>query len=313
MGLPQAYAADGDPSDSERVELLRKGSHIIFKYALDGDKNAHVALKITMSGENCNNRELNLSGDISRVNKGLSTVWNFDQDFPGGCKAELSVDITSPPLGMAFVKGGCFIMGDTYGDGDTDEVPAHEVCLPDFYMDAYEVTNKQYKELTGESPSYFKVCNDCPVDQVTWYQAVEYCQILGKRLPTEAEWEYAARAGGRQFKWPGTGNLEELVDYVRYMVNTNERPQKVGTRKPNLLGIYDMGGNVWEWISDWYSFDYYVESPKDNPQGPAKGEYRIVRGGAWNYEKMMVRSSHRNRLKPENTDSGRGFRCVLSP
>jgi len=301
--------------EPETMQVLRKGSRYIYKYTMDGSKSAKVRLIIKMSGKECKSDDIMLKATIGERSPDgkKNSEWNVAHTFPEGCRAEVSAIVTSDPEGMVFVKGGCFRMGDLFGDGDEDELPPHEVCLDDYFIDTYEVTQSEYEEVMGENPTYFEPCAKCPVDSVNWFKAVEFCENLGKRLPTEAEWEYAARSRDRDEKWAGTNDLKKLKGYSRYMANTHDKPQPVGTRKPNRLGLYDMSGNVWEWINDWYAMDYYAKSQRDNPSGPAAGDYRIVRGGAWNYQKMLVRTTHRNRLRPEKTDSGRGFRCALSP
>ena len=210
---------------------------------------------------------------------------------------------------MVLVQGGTFEMGDTFGGGSDDEKPVHEVTLDDFYIDKYEVTQKEYKKVIGENPSYFKNCEDCPVESVTWFAAQEYCDKVGKRLPTEAEWEYAARSGGKKEKWAGTSASPAL--YTWYSANSGRKTHPVGQKKPNGLGIYDMSGNVWEWCSDWYDNNYYRNSPKVNPQGPSSGNSRVLRGGSWfGNEGGGTRSALRLRVIPDYRGLLSGFRCA---
>lgn len=188
---------------------------------------------------------------------------------------------------MAYVKGGCFKMGTDSESVRQNEKPAHEVCLSDFKIGIHEVTQAQWKAVLDGNPSIFPG-DRRPVDNVTWEGAQEFIKKLnlktGKRyrLPTEAEWEYAARSGGRPEKWPGTNGREQLGNYSWYNANSREETHDVGTLQPNGLGIYDMGGNVWEWVQDWYDDSWYKESPKDNPQGPKNGTVHVCRGGSWN-------------------------------
>lgn len=195
---------------------------------------------------------------------------------------------TDPTTGieMVFAKGGCYQMGDTFGDGNSDEKPVHKVCVDDFYIGRYEVTQGQWKAIMGRNLSYFKDCGDnCPVEQVSWNDIQNFINKLiqktGKkyRLPTEAEWEYAARSRGKNEKWAGTSNESEIGDYAWYLSNSGSKTHPVGQKKPNGLGLYDMSGNVWEWCSDWYGKNYYGNSPKDNPTGPSGGQFRVLRGG----------------------------------
>ncbi len=231
---------------------------------------------------------------------------------------------TDPITSMEFVlvKGGCYEMGDTFGDGTSDERPVHEVCIKDLYMGKYVVTQEQWARVMGSNPSNFKSCGgNCPVEKVGWYDAQQYIQKLdqlsGKdyRLPTEAEWEYAARSGGKKEKWSGTNSERELGDYAWTASNSGKQTHPVGQKKPNGLGLYDMTGNVWAWVSDLYRTDYYQKSLKDDPKGPASAmfSHRVLRGGAWDTEPGEARICRRFNHGPERQDSDIGFRIVLAP
>ncbi len=222
--------------------------------------------------------------------------------------------------GMEFVfaKGGCFKMGDTVGDGEPDEKPVHEVCVSDFYLGKYEVTQKQWEKVMGSNPSAHSTCGpDCPVDSVSWNMAQEYITKLnaasGKhyRLPTEAEWEYAARSGGKDEKWAGTSDSSKLQEYAWYY-ELSSGPQQVGLKKANGLGVHDMSGNNWEWCQDWYSATYYEGSPKNNPAGPDKGEKRVLRGGGWLYPAEEARVSFRKKDEADIGDANYGLRLLLT-
>lgn len=218
--------------------------------------------------------------------------------------------------GMVFVKGGCFEMGDTFGDADRAEKPAHTVCVGDFYMGKYEVTQKQWTEVMGSNPSRFIGCDDCPVERVSWYDAQRFIDKLGKsdgnkyRLPTEAEWEYAARSGGKKEKYSGMSSDKSLGRYAWYYGNANHKTHPVGKKKPNGLGLYDMTGNVWEWTTDWYDENYYKSSPRDNPQGASRGTYRVLRGGAWSNYRWYTRTSIRDGFNPSIRYAYYGFRLI---
>lgn len=209
---------------------------------------------------------------------------------------------------MAPVKGGCFEMGDTFGGGDTDETPVHHVCLDDFSMDRYEVTQAEFESLMGTNPSAHKDCPDCPVDSVTWLEAKEYCGKAGKRLPTESEWEYSAREGGKKVKF-GTGKSQISKGEANY---GSRETKPVGSYPPNALGLHDMAGNVWEWASDWYYDDYdaYMNSTTANPHGPSHGIYRVTRGGSWGLIETSSRASTRNPIPPASRFNSIGFRCA---
>jgi formylglycine-generating enzyme required for sulfatase activity/tRNA A-37 threonylcarbamoyl transferase component Bud32 len=209
---------------------------------------------------------------------------------------------------MILVKGGCFEMGDVFGDGYADEKPVHEVCLDDFYIDKYEVNQRDYRKVMGGNPSHFKD-NDLPVDNVTWTDAKEFCEKTGGRLPTEAEWEYAARGGGKKAKWAGAKNESGLKDYAWYDFNSRSKTHPVGKKMTNALGIYDMSGNVYEWVADWFDGEYYAMGVIKNPKGPEKGRYRVLRGGSWNASPRYLYTTVRMKLRPDSTNNNNGFRC----
>jgi len=221
-------------------------------------------------------------------------------------------------IDLVRIKGGCFKMGDTYGGGKTDEKPVHEVCVNDFYLGRYEVTQSQWQTVMGNNPSHFKDCGDkCPVENVSWNDTQEFIRRLndktGKsyRLPTEAEWEYAAKSAMRDEKYAGTGRDDELDLYAWYNDNSDSRTRPVGQKKPNNFGLYDMSGNVWEWCQDWYSETFYRAAQKTNPQGPARGAYHVLRGGAWASSARNVRAANRDGVSVSKEDS-RGFRLAIT-
>jgi sulfatase modifying factor 1 len=235
---------------------------------------------------------------------------------PSAARATVKDSVTG--MEFLFVRGGCFQMGDTFEDGRADEKPPHEVCVDDFYMGKYEVTQAQWKEVMGGNPSGFKTCGDhCPVEGVSWNDAQDFISRLNQkagkkfRLPTEAEWEYAARSGGKREKWPGASSQSELGEYAWYAGGSDKRTHPVGEKRPNGLGLYDMAGNVREWCSDWYVEDYYRNSPKDNPRGPANGKNRVFRGGSWIDEPTYARTQFRYSLDPATRSGVTGFRLVL--
>lgn len=235
------------------------------------------------------------------------------------------------PEGMVFIKGGCYDMGDTFGDGQEDERPVHTVCLDDFYMGKYEVTQEEWVALMGSNPSYFKGCDTCPVESVSWDDAQGFISRLnsqtGKsyRLPTEAEWEYAARSGGKKEKYAGFSDVSQLSQYANFCdrncefewktVKQDDRYKNtspVGTYKPNGLGLYDMTGNVWEWVGDWHDESYYNKSPKNNPTGPSSGQNRVVRGASWYVTPEYVSVSNRFRNGQVERNDDNGFRLAVS-
>jgi formylglycine-generating enzyme required for sulfatase activity len=222
----------------------------------------------------------------------------------------------APNIEKVLVKGGCFQMGDTFGDGGKDEKPVHEVCVSDFYIGKYEVTQAQWVSIMEKNPSTF-TGDHRPVEQVSWNDVQEFILKLSAesglayRLPTEAEWEYAARSGGKREKWAGVSDKSRLADYAWYDANSGEKTHVVGIKKPNVLGIYDMSGNVSEWVQDRYGDLYYEESPRDNPQGPMAGSIRVLRGSSWYSTPKAFRASLRSGSSPSSRYSYLGFRLVL--
>lgn len=240
--------------------------------------------------------------------------------------------LTESGVKMIQVPSGWFIMGDE--QGDVDEKP-HKVYIDSFYMDKYLVTQEEYEKVMGENPSRWKGRKN-PVEQCRWSDAVKYCNARsrleglqppynletweckrnanGYRLPTEAEWEYACRAGtGTSYSFGD--NPQKLRNYAWFKTNSGGRPRPVGQKLPNPWGLYDMHGNVWEWCNDFYKVDYYQESPEKNPKGPKTGDTKILRGGSWNSTADKCRSSYRYNEDPGYTDicfgyDIYGFRCV---
>ena len=217
---------------------------------------------------------------------------------------------------MVTVEGGTFTMGCTseQSDCENDEKPTHRVTLSSFQMGKYEVTQAQWRAVMGSNPSHFSGCDDCPVENVSWNDAQAYItklnQQTGKkyRLPTEAEWEYAARGGNKSkgYKYAG-GN--DIGSVAWYSSNSSSKTRAVGQKQANELGIYDMSGNVWEWCEDWYGD--YSSSAQTNPKGPQNGSYRVLRGGSWYYDARYCRVSYRFIISPDGRSISYGFRLVL--
>jgi formylglycine-generating enzyme required for sulfatase activity len=198
---------------------------------------------------------------------------------------------------------------------DDDEKPTHQVTLSDFQIGKYEVTQKQWTAIMGNNPSYFKGDN-LPVEQVSWNDVQEFIQKLNQktgktyRLPTEAEWEYAARdaSTGSAVLYSGSNNIDEVAWYSG---NSGSKTHPVGQKWANALGIYDMSGNVWEWCSDWYGT--YSSSSQSNPQGASTGTVRVLRGGSWNNDPQDCRVSNRDGYYPDYRDYRIGFRLAIAP
>jgi formylglycine-generating enzyme required for sulfatase activity len=216
---------------------------------------------------------------------------------------------------MVFVQGGSFMMGSN--EGSDVEKPVHKVTLSDFYIGKFQVTQAQWKAIMGDNPSAF-IGDDHLVEKVSWNDVQEFIKKLNEktgqkyRLPTEAEWEYAALGGqkSRGFKYAGSDNLNEVAWYDE---NSGSKTHPVGQKKPNELGLYDMSGNVYEWCADWYGSDYYKNSPKNNPTGPVNGSGRVGRGGSWRYGADYCRVSRRYRNAPDIRIVIIGFRLLRTP
>ena len=227
--------------------------------------------------------------------------------------------------GLVKVDGGTFVMG---GGGESDDNPC-QVTLDGFYISDHEVTQKEWTDVMGYNDSYLKG-DDLPVDSIRWYEAVRFCNRLserqglepcydeknwncdfaknGYRLPTEAEWEYAAR-GGRLSKGYEYSGSDRVSDVAWYESNSYYKSHPVKTKKPNELGLYDMSGNVWEWCNDWYEVSLGGGA---NPIGPASGLFRVHRGGSWNFDAGDCAVSYRNRWRPSNASITLGFRLARS-
>jgi formylglycine-generating enzyme required for sulfatase activity len=227
---------------------------------------------------------------------------------------------TATAMEMVYVRGGCYQMGDIFDDpeGGSEEKPVHEVCVDSFYLGKYEVTQGQWKSVMGSNPSSDKSCGvNCPVDNVSWSDVQDFLLRLNSsnggrayRLPTEAEWEYAARSGGKKEKFSG-GN--DVASVAWYNENSGGNSHPVGKKASNGLGLYDMSGSVWEWTNDWYESDYYSQSPRTNPAGPGAGVGRVVRGGCRTGEEYNMRTTRRTAYMPDVRKPSLGFRLLKSP
>lgn len=216
---------------------------------------------------------------------------------------------------MVFVPSGSFTMGLSGTLSDVVERLEHNVYLDSYWINKYEVTNHQYRQclLSGNCDGNIDnyPANNYPAGMVNWYQAINYCEWVGGRLPTEAEWEKAARGvDGRLFPWGNTQpncDIANLDGCVGGTVPVGSYPNNISP-----YGAYDMAGNVWEWVSDWYDEAYYSWSPYENPMGPESGDTKLRRGGSWfdNYRNLYA--TYRLQLEPSMFGTNQGFRCVLS-
>ncbi len=261
----------------------------------------------------------------------------------------ISQNWIEPATGIAFVwvPGGCFWMGQVmearhqvikalgkkvYKENFKDELPHHEVCVDGFWMGRYEVTQGQWRQVMGTNPSKYRQGNNYPVESVSWSGVQKFIKKLNSqaqnsfRLPTEAEWEYAARAGTRAVRYWGhdsaraclhaniydaESKLENNFGWQHHACNDGyATAAPVGTFSANEFGLYDILGNVWEWVNDRYGEDYYRSSPRTNPKGPGAGDSRLYRGGGWDSDPTGVRAAVRGRATPEYRNRSLGFRLI---
>lgn len=217
---------------------------------------------------------------------------------------------------MIFVEGGTFEMGATSEMENpwNDELPVHQVTVSDFYLCEVEVTQALWEALMDTNYSSF-LGAELPVQEVSWNECQEFISRLNKqtgetfRLPTEAEWEFAARGGNlsNHTQFAGSSNIDEVAWYAN---NSGETPHPVAQKLPNELGLYDMSGNVWEWCSDY--FGDYLDEPQTNPQGPEKGGYHVYRGGSWFGAERSTRISTRDRFGSNESNYNLGLRLALT-
>ena len=245
-------------------------------------------------------------------------------------KAQAPKEVTnSIGMKLVLIPKGTFMMGSPESEqGRNENETQHEVTISkDYYLGVYEVTQAQYEKVMGKNLSYFqgaKVGNenaDLPVENVSWDEAVKFCKKLSAlpeekkagrvyRLPTEAEWEYACRAGSKTaYSFDDEEGL--LPEYGWFSRNSSRRTHTVGLLEPNAWGLHDMHGNVWEWCSDWY--EEYPKGAVSDPTGPKEGSYRVLRGGCWGNEAADCRSAFRSGYDPSLRFNGLGFRLALSP
>jgi len=236
----------------------------------------------------------------------------FATTLPTGVKAfqnaggKIGDAKTNPKDGLRYmwIPPGSFTEGCSAEDSEcySDEKPSRHVTLTKgFWLGETEVPQAAYQRVTGKNPSNFKGAN-LPVEQVSWTDASAYCRTIGGRLPTEAEWEFAARGGSAQSRY---GDVAQVAWYV---ANSKSTTHPVGQKQANGYGLHDMLGNVVEWTNDWHS----VALSRENidPKGPATGEFKVLRGGGWFDDARLIRASYRSRIEVEDRDYNIGFRCV---
>jgi formylglycine-generating enzyme required for sulfatase activity len=313
-----------------KTDFYQSGKQLIITYDLVGATNGQtfdISLYVsTDNGSTWQGPLEQVSGDVGKnlvVGKNSSITWNVLREFAmlkGKIGFRVQAKVNNPIIDknlpdMVFVKGGTFQMGCNERE---NEKPVHSVTVDDFYMGKYEVTQKQWQEIMGTNPSSFKNCDNCPVEKVSWNDIQKFIKKLNTktgqnyRLPTEAEWEYAARGGNQSkgYQYAGSNTINEVAWYG--YDKSGKKTHQVGTKKANELGIYDMSGNVWESCSDWYASDYYKNSPSNNPEGPISSDDRVIRGGAWNGKPDDCRVTYRTSSgdNPYSSYNNIGFRVV---
>ena len=228
-----------------------------------------------------------------------------------------TITIKGVQFKMVRVEGGTFQMGATSEQGSDaydDEYPVHSVTLSDYYIGQTEVTQELWEAVMGSNPSYFEGDNQYPVENVSWNDCQEFIEKLNRltgknfRLPTEAEWEYAARGGNKSkgYKYSGSNDADAVAWYYD---NSGSKTHPVATKQSNELGLYDMSGNVWEWCQDWYG--KYSSHSQSNPKGANTGSIRVLRGGSWFFKARSVRVSNRIINTPDYRNTNDGLRLVL--
>lgn len=210
--------------------------------------------------------------------------------------------------GYVYIPGGTFKMGSE--NGDSNERPVHDVTVSSFCMKETELTNTEY-EVPSRGRSEYSAEDNQPVTNVSWFDADRYCRSIGGRLPTEAEWEYAASVGGKNIFGTKSGSKEKLGEEACFNKN---KTCDVKEYPPNENGLYGMSGNVWEWVSDWYDGSVYEYTAVKDPTGPEKGDSKVLRGGSWaDYGSSFLRAALRFNYRPDGGRVRFGFRCAVAP
>ena len=284
----------------------------------DRTDNKLISINADAIQRGCNELAFSLLGGVSQASGNSQQTTVNRQQASGNTRGNETFTVNGVSFTMIKVEGGTFRMGATSEQGsdvDSDEKPVHSVTLSDYYIGETEVTQELWEAVMGSNPSYFKGSQN-PVEKVSWNDCKEFItklnRLTGKnfRLPTEAEWEYAARGGNKSkgYKYSGSNTIGNVAWYSG---NSGKATHNVKTKSPNELGIYDMSGNVWEWCEDYYGG--YSSGSQTNPTGPSSGSSRVFRGGGWNGSARSCRVSSRNYDSPGERFNFSGFRVVYLP
>ena len=310
-------------AQAQKVSNIRaeqRGQDIVVFYSLETASPCEVSLLLSQdNGVTWGSPLKNVSGDVGKnISAGEKQItWKVLEEREQLVGDNLKFKVIangkkSFEPEMVFVEGGTFQMGSN--SGEEDEKPVHAVTLSAFNIGKYEVTQAQWKAVMGNNPSAFNDCDQCPVERVSWDDVQDFIRKLntqtGKnyRLPTEAEWEYAAKGGksSKGFTYSGSNDLNSVAWNTD---NSGSKTHIVGSKQANELGVYDMTGNIWELCSDWYG--NYNSYSGTNPAGASLGQYRVVRGGSWKSIADISRTANRAGDSPDYRDDGDGFRLVL--
>ena len=301
-------------------EKLQTGKEISISTDKSGDKiyvdGDYIGISPITSSLSYGNHEIKAERNGKTVSKNINVVQSGGDSSVKLTFGNQIFTVNGVSFTMIAVEGGTFPMGATSeqgSDADSDEKPVHSVTLSDYYIGETEVTQELWTAVMGNNPSYYKG-NNKPVEQVSWNDCQEFVkklnQLTGKnfRLPTEAEWEYAARGGNKSqgYKYSGSNTLGDVAWYYD---NSSSQTHEVKTKQANELGIYDMSGNVWEWCQDWSGS--YSSSSQTNPTGPSSGSYRVYRGGGWHGSARYCRVSLRGGYYPDGSSGNLGLRLSL--
>lgn len=257
--------------------------------------------------------EVGVSEDIPQSETNTSAEMASSESLSS--EVEMSSAIVVNISTMALIRSGCFQM-----DSISTSEQGHKVCVSPFFMDKNEVTQGEYETITGSSLQDQITLNAwgeakgegdyLPMYYVTWQEASDYCEAVGKKLPTSAQWEFAALGGVNTSNKTTYSGSNSVDDVAWYKGNANGLTHSVGLKAPNALGLYDMSGNVLEWTSDWYGTQAFEGEFEQDPQGPKDGSYKVVRGGSWNNQDYQLRITVASGSNPEFRSSSVGFRCV---
>lgn len=318
----------GRHAETKKMLLLDGGGSYVAKSSINIDTQSIAKI----AAEAMYTITITHSGIIPYKKTGVEITDGQTMDFVVSLKSGTTI---IEGITLVTIPFGIFSMGDIQGSGNNTELPVHSVTLSSFEMSIYEVTQGQYRSIMSASPSYFTGDDNLPVEQVSWWDAIKFCNARsakaglqpcynestgvcdfsknGFRLPTEAEWEYACRAGKETNFY--TGNILSSNGYTStdfgtagwYYGNSGSKTHPVGQKTANSWGLYDMHGNVWEWCNDWYGESYYSSSPPTDPTGPNTGSDRVNRGGGWYYDARYCRSADRYWYIPSYSSSITGF------